>query len=185
MRKSPQRSSATRTSSGEGDAAAVNGRLREYNCGPFTVMSDRKYRQRGYQDDDRDRPPRPATPRQAPEPGAPAGARRLSQDGPRTINMPGFREVVRCAQCGTIVTAEVALDSRCLRCGTDLHACAQCRSFDPGSPLECMQAIPARVSPKNARNTCSLYAPRATVERETTTPKVDTARKAFDDLFNF
>jgi hypothetical protein len=147
-------------------------------------MSDRKYRQRGYQDNDRERPPTPS-PRPAPEPGAPAGARRISQDGPRTINMPGYREVVRCSQCGTVVTADVTLDARCLRCGTDLHSCSQCSSFDPGSRFECMDTnVTARISPKNTRNTCPLYGARTTVERETTTPKVDTARKAFDDLFN-
>ena len=148
-------------------------------------MSDRKYRQRGYQDADRDRQPKPKpqTPRPAPEPGAPAGTRRISQDGPKNINMPGYREVVRCSQCGTLVAAEVGLDSRCARCGTDLHACAQCGSFDPGSRFECMQPITARVTPKNARNSCTLFAPRSTVERETTTPRVDDARKAFDDLF--
>lgn len=147
-------------------------------------MSDRKYRQRGYQDDDRDRAPKPAA-RPAPEPGAPAGARRISQDGPRTINMPGYREVVRCAQCGNVGGADIAGDARCPRCGTDLHACAQCASFDPGSRFECMQTIPARITPKNVRNTCTLFAPRTTVERETTTPRPDNARKAFDDLFNF
>jgi hypothetical protein len=46
------------------------------------LMSDRKYRQRGYQDDGRDRPATPKPQRPAPEPGAPAGARRISQDGP-------------------------------------------------------------------------------------------------------
>jgi hypothetical protein len=147
-------------------------------------MSDRKYRQRGYQDDDRDREAK-ARPRPAPEPGAPAGARRISQDGPRTINMPGYREVVRCAQCGNVGSAEVALDARCPRCGTDLHACAQCASFDPGSRFECMQAVAARIAPKNTRNACTLFSPRTTVERETTTPRTDSARKAFDDLFNF
>jgi hypothetical protein len=147
-------------------------------------MSDRKYRQRGYQDDDRDRSPKPQA-RPAPEPGAPAGARRISQDGPRTINMPGYREVVRCAQCGAVVGTDIGLDTRCLRCGTDLHSCSQCTSFDPGSRFECMDpAVTVRVSPKNTRNTCALYGPRTTVERETTTPKVDSARKAFDDLFN-
>ena len=147
-------------------------------------MSDRKYRQRGYQDDDRDRQPKPAA-KPAPEPGAPAGARRISQDGPRTINMPGYREVVRCAQCGTVVTVDIAADTRCLRCGADLRSCSQCTSFDPGSRFECMEtALTARVSPKNTRNACAFYAPRTTVERETTTPKVDSARKAFDDLFN-
>jgi hypothetical protein len=48
-----------------------------------------------------------------------------------------------------------------------------------------MQAVTARVSPKNVRNTCTLYAPRTTVERQTTTPRTDDARKAFDDLFKF
>jgi hypothetical protein len=148
-------------------------------------MSDRKYRQRGYQDDERDRQPKPQAPRPAREPGAPAGARRISQDGPKTINMPGFREVVRCAQCGAVIAAAVGDDSRCPRCGTDLHTCSQCVSFDPGSRFECMQSIPARITPKNAKNACPMYAARTTVERETTAPRSDDARKAFDDLFKF
>lgn len=148
-------------------------------------MSDRKYRQRGYQDDDRDRQPR-SRPRPAPEPGAPAGARRLSsQDGPKNINMPGYRTVVRCAQCGAVVEEDVASDSRCPRCGTDLHACSQCTSFDPAGRFECMESIPTRVSPKNTRNACQMYTARKTVERETTAPRSDNARKAFDDLFKF
>jgi len=146
-------------------------------------MSDRKYRQRGYQDDDRDRPPRPDTARPAREPGAPAATRRISRDGPGNVNMPGFREVVRCAQCGAVIEAEVGFDGRCPRCGVELHSCAQCTYFDPGSRFECMQPVPARISPKSAKNACTLYAARTTVERETTTPRVDDARKAFDDLF--
>ena len=154
-------------------------------------MSDRKYRQRGYQDSDRnrDRDQRPQQPdagkRPPPEPGAPAGARRISQDAPKNINMPGFREVVRCATCGNPLASDVGYDTRCPRCGSDLHTCAQCTSFDPGSLFECMQTIPARITPKNAKNGCTLYSPRTTVERETTTPRNDDARKAFDDLFKF
>jgi hypothetical protein len=149
-------------------------------------MSDRKYRQRGYQDTDRDRTPKPAPEGKPPrEPGAPAGARRLSQDGPKNVNVPGFRQVVRCFQCGTVLSADVDYETQCLRCGSDLRSCAQCTSFDPGSVFECMQPIPTRVSPKNTRNKCALYAARTTVERETTTPKTDSARKAFDDLFKF
>ena len=99
--------------------------------------------------------------------------------------MPGYREVVRCAQCGNVVTEAVGLISRCLRCGTDLHSCAQCTSFDPGSRFECMQPVTARVSPKNVGNTCTFFSARTTVERETTAPRTDDARKAFDDLFKF
>jgi hypothetical protein len=148
-------------------------------------VSDRKYRQRGYQDNDRERPQAPRPARPPAEPGAPAGARRISQDGPKNINMPGYRQVIRCSQCGAVVTEDVGLDTRCLKCGTDLHACSQCASFDPGSRFECMQTVPARITPKNARNTCTLFESRTTVERETTSPRPDTARKAFDDLFKF
>lgn len=100
--------------------------------------------------------------------------------------MPGFRQVVRCSQCGAIVTEEVGPASQCVKCGTDLRACSQCGSFDPGSRFECMQpTLTARVSPKNGRNACTFFESRTTVERETTAPRQDTARKAFDDLFNF
>lgn len=146
-------------------------------------MSDRKYRIRGYQDEDRDRAVK-APARAAPEPGAPAGARRISQDGPKHINMPGFRNVVRCTSCAAILDPDVGYATRCPRCGTDAHTCAQCTSFDPGSRFECMQSIPARVAPKNTKNDCSVFSPRTTVERETTAPRTDSARKAFDDLFN-
>ena len=148
-------------------------------------MSERKYRLRGYQDDDRDRQPKPKPARPAREPGAPAGARRISQDGPRSMNMLGFREVVRCAPCGATLDPEVGLESRCLRCGTDLHTCSQCGSFDPGARFECMQPVTVRIARKKVRNTCASFTPRTTVERQTTTPrgKVDDPRKAFDDLF--
>src|SRR5262245_6559963 len=149
-------------------------------------MSDeRKYRQRGYQDDERDRTPKPA-PRKPPQPGAPAGARRISQDAPKNINMPGFREVVRCSQCGNPVSPDVGFETRCPRCGTDLHTCSQCVSFDPGSRFECMDhALTARVAPTDTRNPCPLVPPRTNRTPATTHPASDDARNAFDDLLKF
>jgi hypothetical protein len=145
-------------------------------------MSDRKYRQRGYQDDDRrDRSQAPA--RRPPEPRDP----RLPRD-PRTPNMPGFREVFRCARCGHVESLDVGSQSQCGQCRTPLHACIQCRSFDAGARFECREQIPARISPKDAVNDCGLFAPRVSVERETgSTPASGStsARKAFDDLFKF
>jgi hypothetical protein len=99
--------------------------------------------------------------------------------------MPGFRRVVRCAPCGASVTEEIGFLSRCTRCGADLRTCAQCEFFDPASRFECGRPVPARISPKTAKNTCPHFTPRTAVERETTAPKTDGARKAFDDLFNF
>jgi ribosomal protein S27E len=143
-------------------------------------MSDRKYRQRGYRDEPREprREQRPAAKKEYTPRGQPRTA-------PKTFNMPGFREVVRCRGCGNELTiaAAWAPDGRCARCGADLHACAQCLHFDTGAAFECQQQIPARISPKDTRNTCMLFEPRTTVERETKSAPPASARKAFDDLF--
>ena len=138
-------------------------------------MSDRKYRQRGYQDEPRER--------NAPaKPEAPRGPRERPE-GPKTPNLMASREVFRCARCGNLLALSVAEDSRCARCGVDLHSCIQCGSFDTSARFECTQPIAARVSPKDARNACALFAPRTTVERQTTTQGPTSARQAFDDLF--
>lgn len=143
-------------------------------------MADRKYRQHGYQDQPREprREERPAAKKEyAPRGQAPTA--------PKTINMPGYRDVVRCRGCGHELTVAVAwsADGICPRCNADLHTCAQCLFFDTGSAFECQQAIPVRVSPKDARNTCTFFEPRTTVERETKSTAPTSARKAFDDLF--
>ena len=101
--------------------------------------------------------------------------------------MPGFREVMRCSRCGDVFTDAIGVDSRCKRCGTDLRTCAQCESFDAGRTFECAQTIAVRITPKDARNACELFAPRVTIERETHSQvqaqAPSSARKAFDDLF--
>jgi hypothetical protein len=160
-------------------------------------MSDRKYRQRGYQDDPRERQPRGPKP-QPPKERAPG---RVLQDerGPKTPNLMAAHEVFRCARCGNLLSLPVGLLDSCSKCGVDLHSCIQCVSFDTSARWECTQndQIPARVSPKDERNTCRLMTPRTRVERQTSTAPgpasapaapgdssaSTSARKAFDDLF--
>ena len=157
-------------------------------------MSDRKYRQRGYQDEPRE--PRRERPGEKAPPKERAPGRPLQDAaGTRTPNLMASHEVFRCARCGNRLALPVERDSRCPRCGVDLHACIQCASFDTSARWECTQndKIPARVAPKDERNTCSLFTPRTTVERQTSSPASTTpgsspstssgARKAFDDLF--
>ena len=144
-------------------------------------MSDRKYRQAGYQDSG-PRERKPALARKPIEPHDP----RIPRD-PRVPNMPGFRQVFRCGRCGHLEAAEVQADAKCGNCGVDLHACVHCASFDAGARFECTEAIPARVSPKDIRNACTFFAPRVSVERETGSTRAaggsSSAKKAFDDLF--
>ena len=127
-------------------------------------MSERKYRQRGYQDEPRE-PRGERKPEQKKE-YAPRGQPPIA---PKTFSMPGFREVVKCARCGNELTVADGVERHRAvpALPADLHTCAQCANFDTGAPFECQKPVAARVSPKDARNACPLFEPRTTVERET------------------
>ena len=147
-------------------------------------MSERKYRQSGYQDAGRDRPVRP----RKPEPGPPRGQQR---DGPRPMHMPGFQEILRCSMCGAVVPPpiEIGPHSLCPKCGADLRSCKNCCHFDTGAQFECTQPISERVTKKDARNDCDFFVAKTSIEREThdsggsVMGRVHNPRDAFDNLF--
>ena len=174
-------------------SSAVNYRCRtRSDCEPFAMvpktyndgMSERKYRQRGYQDDPRERERKaPGGPKPSPAPRAP-GRQLQDAAGPKTPNLMGSHEVFRCARCGNRLAVPVEADARCSKCGVDIHSCINCVSFDTSAVWECTQTLPARVAPKDERNLCTVFAPRTTVERQTgTAAGPPSARQAFDDLF--
>ena len=142
-------------------------------------MSDRKYRQRGYQD-------RGDEPRKGgEEKSGPPPPKRDNTFGPRPVNLPGTRAVSRCTQCGTVLSGSPP-EGKCPKCGFELHSCKQCMYFDPGSRFECMQPVPERIAKKDARNECTFYEIRVTREKETSTPaslRPSDARQAFENLF--
>jgi len=139
-------------------------------------VSDRKYRQPGYQDK-RDEPAK--KPAQSP-------AKRDNTFGPRALQMPGTRTVSRCSQCGTLLQGLMDAAGKCPKCGFELHSCKQCSYFDPSGRFECTQPIPERISPKDRRNDCTFYAIRVSVEKETSASgqaRPSDARQAFENLF--
>src|SRR5207248_11598089 len=111
-------------------------------------MSDRKYRQRGYQDRSDE------STRQKP---AEKPARKDDTFGPRPLQMPGTRTVSRCSQCGTLLQAVADPAGKCPKCGSDVHSCMQGTYFDPRSLFERGQQISEPISRKNVRNTCTSY----------------------------
>ncbi len=157
---------------------------------PLEETVERKYRQRGYMDGDKpekkkDRPPE-TRPRQ-------------EQIGPRTPRMVGSVTCVRCANCGNMLLRGFDPTGQCPRCNFELHCCKQCIHFDSAARFECTQPIPERIAKKDARNDCTFYEIRRTVEKDTaplapvagppsavapaSTARPSNARKAFDDLF--
>ena len=141
-------------------------------------MSDRKYRQRGYMDNDRE--PQRSKPQSKPQ----AQSKPLDREGPRSPKMMAFGETVKCASCGAKAPTSINLASSCSNCKADLHTCRQCTYFDPSARFECSKTtITARIVNKNARNMCELFVPRTVVERQTSSGAPTDARQAFAKLF--
>jgi hypothetical protein len=143
----------------------------------------RKYKQPGYQSDDREKERKQR--QQQPKRGR--------GEGPRSPRMPGFQELMRCAMCGNIIPAslEIISDSKCPKCEADLRSCKHCQHFDTAARLECTQPVQERIMVKDVRNDCEFFEPRTSIERETSSPNGGgvspstprDARSAFDDLF--
>ena len=151
---------------------------------------ERKYRQRGYQD--------PGRPEREKKERPPEQRSKQEQIGPRTPRMVGTVTRARCASCGAVLLPGFDPNGQCPRCHFELHCCKQCLFFDTGARFECTQPIPERIPRKDARNECTFFSFRITVEKDTapsapaaspTSPapasnvRPNDARKAFDDLF--
>jgi len=95
-----------------------------------------KYRQSGYQDDQRKRAPKPTLRKNHLSRCARRSSTHLA-DGPKNSTCRASARSVRCSQAA-IPCRRRRFETRCPKCGTRLHTCSQCVSFDPGSRFECM-----------------------------------------------
>ncbi len=142
-------------------------------------MSDRKYRHRGYQDDDRDREQqqrqKPKTDGVKRYDGAPRGR---GLGAPTTV-------AFKCARCGhELEDVKIAADKTCSSCGSALHSCTNCSFFNTGSRFECQKPIAKRVESKTKSNECKFFKPKAVRDLKAAQPEKTTdARSAFDALF--
>ncbi len=156
---------------------------------------DRKYRQHGYKENDRDkdRERRDSGPRPSPQ-----GGPRSVQDanGPRLPRLVQPVTASRCFSCTTILPAGTDYKAACPKCAAALHCCKQCAHFEPSTRFQCLKPIPARIPYKDQTNECDLFSARVTVVRESATGPApipaplpadvrtpSDARAAFDSLF--
>ena len=125
--------------------------------------SDRKYRQPGYQDSDRDnRSSREDRPRpQGPRPP-------IDVTGPRLPRLVQHVAAARCYNCATALPEGIDFNANCPKCNAELHCCKQCSHFEPSTRFQCLKPIPVRIAAKDKANDCSLFTPRVTIAREGT-----------------
>ncbi len=158
--------------------------------------SDRRYKQRGYQDfdrpdnrserngDDRPRQPGPRPP--------------IDVTGPRLPRLVQAVTASRCYNCATQLPNGTDYSGNCPKCGAALHCCKQCAHFEPSTRFQCLKPIPVRIPSKDKANECTLFEPRVTVARDASpsapppAPSANNgqgprnssdARNAFDALF--
>jgi len=143
-------------------------------------MSDRKYRQKGYQDDG-SREQRQE--RRGPQPGPPP-----KKEGPRGRGLGApTASVFRCAVCGESQGAPegAAVAAQCRKCRADLHTCTHCLHFDTSAPDECRKSVPERIRGKSKANSCELFEPKVAAEFAAESGRPADAKSAFDALFKF
>ena len=141
-------------------------------------MSDRKYRHRGYQDDDRDREPKPRRSDDRGKPfvdGAPRG---------RGLGAP-TAVAFKCAVCGhSMKHVSVEFDTPCPGCGKPLRTCTNCTFFDTSARFECKKPLTARNESKTKANRCEYYQPKTIRDLRSAKPETpNDARAAFNALF--
>jgi hypothetical protein len=151
------------------------------------MEGDRKYRQRGYMESSTEsrggERPRPQGPRPP-----------IDVTGPRLPRLLQTVTAARCFNCSTLLPNGTDFAGNCPKCNAELHCCKQCAHFEPSTRFQCLKPVPARISPKDKANQCTLFSPRVTVARDVSAqapPPVSVdvprspsdARSAFDKLF--
>ena len=126
--------------------------------------SDRKYRQRGYQDSGNVSSGNGTANGTKPKPSGPRPP--LDITGPRLPRLVQAITASRCYNCSTALPPGTDYDGPCPKCGVQLHCCKQCAHFEPSTRFQCTKPIPVRIAIKDQANECALFTPRVTVARE-------------------
>ncbi len=152
------------------------------------MEGDRKYRQHGYMDTERED-------RRSERPHSPGPRPPIDVTGPRLPRLVQTVTASRCYSCGTTLPQGITFKGECPKCHAALHCCKQCTHFEPSTRFQCRKPIPVRIAVKDAVNECELFSPRVTVARDSAPPApvvapdvpiprtASDARAAFDQLF--
>ena len=90
-----------------------------------------------------------------------------------------------CAFCGKDLDPRVRIvrDTSCPGCGRDLHACVQCRHYDPHAHNKCREPQAEWVTDRERRNFCDYFALNAAGASTARKDRAESARSKLDQLF--
>ncbi len=108
-----------------------------------------------------------------------------------SIEEPGKGELVRkaaydvnCWKCGREIEIEerVGFREHCPGCDRALHACANCRFYDPAYNNQCRETQAERVVDKERPNFCEFFAPSSATKAKISSHEAG-MRAKLDELF--
>jgi hypothetical protein len=94
-----------------------------------------------------------------------------------------------CFQCRKLMEVPAATPvgrrDSCPKCGAGLHACRNCRFYDPSKHNQCAETQAEWVREKDAANFCGYFSPNPVLlaQGERSPSKAGDAKKKFDSLF--
>ncbi|MBN1481467.1 hypothetical protein EH223_03805 [candidate division KSB1 bacterium] len=93
---------------------------------------------------------------------------------------------MKCHECGDIITLEpgrkIFRQDTCLKCGSYLRCCLNCKLYDPLAWKECHEPQAERVNDKEMANFCEYFTP-AEDNKVTGLGRADVVRQKLYDLF--
>jgi len=91
-----------------------------------------------------------------------------------------------CAFCGGSLDPKMRIvrDTECPHCGRDLHACVQCRNYDPHAHNMCREPQAEWVTDRDRRNFCDYFSlSLAGGKGSAVKDRASSARSKLDSLF--
>lgn len=91
----------------------------------------------------------------------------------------------KCQVCGQDIEVGPRVGRRddCPRCGADLHACRQCRFYEPGAHNDCRETEAELVADKKRANFCDFFQPASSTLDPKQGLSKDEAGKMWDEFF--
>ncbi len=94
---------------------------------------------------------------------------------------------VRCHRCGlslSHLSLPLTRRDHCPGCGTELHVCRLCLSFDLNAPGQCTEDDAEDVKEKDLANFCEWFAPSETAFNPEEKTEADRALESLEALFS-
>jgi len=89
-----------------------------------------------------------------------------------------------CQACGFEFEAgQVGRREECPACGADLHACRQCRFYEPGAHNDCREPQAELVTEKETANFCDYFEPASGRPTDSAKASKAEAEKMWEELF--